>query len=55
MIVLVHERLTCQGELGVFEVRNIEGYGLRWSQNGHTFRGFLEPQMENGHEVGWVH
>lgn len=24
-------------------------------ENPWTFRGFLEPQMENGHEVGWRH
>lgn len=50
----------------VYEVRVPGGYGMRWSQNQSTaeegegprewvFRGFLEPQMENGHEVGWRH
>lgn len=49
----------------VYEVRAREGYGMRWSQDQSTvegegrkewvFRGFLEPQMENGHEVGWRH
>ena len=39
----------------VLEVRNSSGYGLRWSHDGRMFRGFLEPQMENGHEVGWRH
>ncbi|KAI9309129.1 hypothetical protein BJ944DRAFT_54953 [Cunninghamella echinulata] len=42
----------------VYEIREINGYGARWTtfnQNEWTFRGFLEPQMENGHEIGWVH
>ncbi|KAH6904255.1 hypothetical protein BKA70DRAFT_541709 [Coprinopsis sp. MPI-PUGE-AT-0042] len=47
----------------VYEVRVLEGYGMRWSQNQGkdgvealwTFRGFVEPMMENGHELGWRH
>lgn len=39
----------------VLELRTCAGYGLRWSHDGKIFRGFLEPQMENGHEVGWRH
>lgn len=52
----------------VYEVRVREGYGMRWSQDQGTavedkgpnarewiFRGFLEPPMENGHEIGWRH
>lgn len=50
----------------VYEVRVIEGYGMRWAQDlsgvegegtekPWIFRGFLEPQMENGHELGWRH
>ncbi|KAF8995979.1 hypothetical protein BDQ17DRAFT_1284769, partial [Cyathus striatus] len=53
----------------VYEVRVAEGYGMRWSQNQSNsddanvpvskhpwvFRGFVEPMMENGHEVGWRH
>ncbi|KAK0458162.1 uncharacterized protein EV420DRAFT_382512 [Desarmillaria tabescens] len=53
----------------VYEVRIEEGYGMRWSQDQSsradgtkdlearpwTFRGFVEPMMENGHEVGWRH
>ena len=27
-----------------------EGYGARWEADGTKFRGFLEPQMEGGHE-----
>ena len=29
---------------GVFEIRQIDGYGMRWSVDGRMFRGFLEPQ-----------
>ncbi|KAF8907767.1 hypothetical protein CPB85DRAFT_823956 [Mucidula mucida] len=50
----------------VYEVRIEEGYGMRWSQDRSEmencveprlwiFRGFVEPMMENGHEVGWRH
>lgn len=49
----------------VYEVRVAEGYGMRWAQDlsqpqsttekPWVFRGFLEPQMENGHELGWRH
>ncbi|KAF8720588.1 hypothetical protein AX14_010882 [Amanita brunnescens Koide BX004] len=56
-------------EVLVYEVRVAEGYGMRWSQrrtlggsgeethkgSAWTFRGFVEPMMENGHEVGWRH
>ena len=46
----------------VYEVRGEEGYGMRWSQDvgaqqpfPWVFRGFVEPMMENGHQVGWRH
>jgi hypothetical protein len=51
----------------VYEVRVAEGYGMRWSQDRSgaqgneeemlewSFRGFVEPMMEGGHEVGWRH
>ena len=39
----------------VLEMRSSAGYGLRWKHDGAVFRGFLEPQMENGHEMGWKH
>jgi len=40
----------------VYEVRNHQGYGARWECTPpFKFRGFLEPQMEDGHSVGWVH
>ncbi|KAF8634028.1 hypothetical protein AX17_004293 [Amanita inopinata Kibby_2008] len=52
-------------EVLVYEVRVAEGYGMRWSHDWSkddsggetegrptwTFRGFVEPTMENGHEV----
>lgn len=41
--------------LAVVEVRNSAGYGARWLSDGSEFRGFLEPQMEGGHELGWRH
>lgn len=38
----------------IIECRVIQGYGIRWSIDG-TFRGFLEPQMDNGHDNNWRH
>jgi hypothetical protein len=51
-----------------YEVRVVEGYGMRWSQDcgSHNeegselerpwlFRGFVEPMMGHGHGVGWKH
>ncbi|GAB5593158.1 hypothetical protein Unana1_08058 [Umbelopsis nana] len=44
-----------------YEIRHEKGYGARWTatiDNGRAiwmFRGFLEPPMEDGHSVGWVH
>ncbi|ORY92124.1 hypothetical protein BCR43DRAFT_81292 [Syncephalastrum racemosum] len=41
-----------------YEIRQSQGYGVRWSklaEGDWLFRGFLEPQMENGHSVGWRH
>ena len=42
-------------DLKVIEVRCAEGYGARWGHDGKVFRGFLEPQMEDGHATGWKH
>ncbi|XP_074648638.1 uncharacterized protein LOC141904082 [Tubulanus polymorphus] len=42
-------------QINIIEVRHADGYGARWSFDGKSFRGFLEPQMEGGHEVGWRH
>ncbi|KAF0687310.1 Aste57867_20920 [Aphanomyces stellatus] len=41
----------------VFEIRQAEGYGARWGFQGNEvhFRGFVEPYMENGHELSWRH
>ena len=40
----------------VYEVRTEAGYGARWECSPpFSFRGFLEPQMEDGHALGWVH
>eukprot|EP01114_Cavostelium_apophysatum_P019150 TRINITY_DN6089_c0_g1_i1.p1 TRINITY_DN6089_c0_g1~~TRINITY_DN6089_c0_g1_i1.p1 ORF type:complete len:335 (-),score=49.14 TRINITY_DN6089_c0_g1_i1:143-1123(-) len=39
----------------IFECRLKEGYGARWTADGTEFRGFLEPQLQLGHEVGWIH
>ncbi|EGG18156.1 hypothetical protein DFA_06823 [Cavenderia fasciculata] len=39
----------------IIEIRNYLGYGLRWDASGESFRGYLEPQMEDGHEKGWKH
>ena len=47
--------LSLQQELKVIEIRTIEGYGVRWLHDGSEFRGFLEPQMEGGHSLGWRH
>ncbi|CAB3983158.1 Hypothetical predicted protein [Paramuricea clavata] len=42
-------------DVKILEVRNQLGYGARWSYDGMIFRGFLEPQMSDGHSVGWRH
>jgi len=53
-------------DVRIYEVRHEEGYGVRWGlvnekladgtvQTTLDFRGFLEPQMEDGHSVGWRH
>lgn len=39
----------------IIEARQENGYGARWTCDGQQFRGFLEPQMIDGHEVGWKH
>ena len=38
----------------IIECRNEKGYGIRWTIKGE-FRGFLEPQMEGGHDKKWKH
>lgn len=37
------------------ELRNALGFGARWTIEDQAFRGFLEPQMANGHESRWRH
>jgi hypothetical protein len=43
----------------VFEMRNAAQYGARWEltrdRRRCEFRGFLEPQLDDGHAVGWRH
>eukprot|EP01147_Barroeca_monosierra_P001205 gene1204-4416_t len=39
----------------VFEVRTPLGYGARWTLDGKKFRGFLEPQVKDGHDYRWYH
>lgn len=48
------------GQVLVHELRNREGYGVRWAWGGSSntmlqFRGFLEPQMADGHQKKWRH
>ena len=44
-------------DIYVFELRDKHGYGARWLANDPraTFRGFVEPPMEGGHDKGWRH
>jgi len=42
-------------DVTIFEVREKGGYGARWTADGMFFRGFLEPQIDGGHERGWIH
>ena len=42
-------------QLIIIELRIDKGYGIRWQANDGMFRGFLEPQMEDGHDKGWIH
>lgn len=37
------------------EVRTALGFGARWTVTEQAFRGFLEPQMANGHDTRWRH
>lgn len=42
-------------EVIVLEIRVESGFGCRWDLTSGFFRGFVEPYMENGYEVGWIH
>ena len=37
------------------EMRVEGGFGARWDLTNAIFRGFVEPYLENGHEVHWIH
>ena len=53
-----HNVFILPQNLRAFEIRNISGYGARWEyqENGIiTFRGFVEPPMEDGHLKKWRH
>jgi hypothetical protein len=43
------------GDKPSIELRTEQGYGIRWQVEDYMFRGFLEPQSEDGHEKGWKH
>lgn len=46
------------GSLSVFETRAASGHGARWellADGNYFFRGFLEPQMVDGHTKKWRH
>jgi len=51
------QHLLMNPQLNILEIRNTLGRGARWGLENQVvfFRGFIEPQMENGHEVGWRH
>lgn len=51
----INQRSKQKHNVHAVEIRLKEGYGIRWTDSGRQFRGFLEPFMENGHEVGWRH
>lgn len=50
-------------EVCTYEIRDAQGYGMRWSfspsagpgEASLRFRGLLEPPMPDGHARGWVH
>jgi hypothetical protein len=60
----IHNFAGTDGE-PVLEIRIASGYGARWKADWSNsasmqptnvrFRGFLEPQMQDGHERGWKH
>ena len=45
---------TVGADENIIECRVDQGYGARWTVDG-KFRGFLEPQMEEGHVKKWRH
>ena len=53
-----HNIMYLVDESYAYEIRNPLGYGARWEFKPNEpifFRGFLEPVMENGHELKWRH
>ena len=53
-----HNVIYLVEESFAYEIRNALGYGARWEFKPNDkifFRGFLEPPMENGHELKWRH
>ena len=46
--IIVHSEI-------IVECRIEQGYGIRWTVPDGRFRGFLEPQMADGHATGWKH
>ena len=58
LFISIHKRFLLiigQHDLFILEIRIEDGYGARWEVDGSKFRGFLEPQMEDGHQKGWKH
>ena len=51
--VWVNVHIIVHSEI-IIECRIEQGYGMRWTGDGR-FRGFLEPQMSDGHDKGWKH
>ena len=63
----IHQMSGIHDKEFIVELRVKEGYGARWicqlqdNNQGHLdeldikFRGFVEPMMANGHEIGWKH
>lgn len=37
----------------VLEIREQKGYGARWTLGTNSFRGLIEPQIQNGHDKKW--
>lgn len=53
-----HNVMVLSQDCYTYEVRNQNGYGARWEFKKDEpifFRGFVEPPMENGHELKWRH
>lgn len=42
-------------DIVALEIRIEDGFGARWDLTNSMFRGFVEPYMENGYAVHWIH